>query len=149
MISADSRQRKLMWTMLRIYHICCKLGRWRYRKTKFQAIYIWFFHNFNFFSLKLLSIFSCISETSAPVKESHHLKHTTTLFSLTDHYILSRNGELLLIKYKSIIMVGLWCYSQSGVVELFIVRDPHCGRMCFKSVKTSELYILSCRKVHS
>ena len=33
-------------------------------------------------------------------------------------------------------MVGLWCYNQSGVTELLIMRDPHYGRMCFKSVKT-------------
>ena len=34
-------------------------------------------------------------------------------------------------------MVGLWCYSQSGVTELLIImRDLHYGRMCFKSGKT-------------
>ena len=33
-------------------------------------------------------------------------------------------------------MVGLWCYTQSGVTELLIMRNPHYGRMCFKSVKT-------------
>ena len=41
-------------------------------------------------------------------------------------------------QYKPIIMVGLWRYSQSGVTELLIMRDPHYGRMCFKSVKTLE-----------
>ena len=34
-----------------------------------------------------------------------------------------------------------WCvfryYNESGVTELLIIRDPHYGRMCFKSVKTS------------
>ena len=64
------------------------------------------------------------------------LKHTTTLFVLCDHYILSRNGELLMIKYRTIIMVGLWCYNQSGMTELLIMREPHYGRTCFKSVKT-------------
>ena len=44
--------------------------------------------------------------------------------------------ELLLINYIHIIMVGLWCYNQSGVTELLIMRDPHDGRMCFKSFKT-------------
>ena len=29
-----------------------------------------------------------------------------------------------------------WCYNQSGVTELLIMRDPHYGRMCFQSVKT-------------
>ena len=33
-------------------------------------------------------------------------------------------------------MVGLWYYNQSGVTELLIMRDPHYGQMCFKSVKT-------------
>ena len=33
-------------------------------------------------------------------------------------------------------MVGLWYYNQSGVTELLIMRDPHYGRMCLKSVKT-------------
>ena len=46
------------------------------------------------------------------------------------------NGNLLLIKYKPIIMVGLMRYNQSGVTELLIMRDSHYGRMCFKSVKT-------------
>ena len=31
-------------------------------------------------------------------------------------------------------MVGLWCYNQSGVIELLLMRDPHYDRMCFKSV---------------
>ena len=33
-------------------------------------------------------------------------------------------------------MIGLWCYNQSAVIEMLIMRDPHYGRMCFKSVKT-------------
>ena len=41
-----------------------------------------------------------------------------------------------MIKYRSIIMVGLWCYNQSGVIELLIMRHPHYGRMCFKLGKT-------------
>ena len=43
---------------------------------------------------------------------------------------------LLLIKYRPIVMVGLWCYNQPGVTELLIMRDPHFDWMCFKSVKT-------------
>ena len=46
------------------------------------------------------------------------------------------NGKLSLIYYGSIIMVGLWCYNQSGVTELLIMRDSYHVRMCFKSVKT-------------
>ena len=60
------------------------------------------------------------------------LKHTSTLFSLSDHDILSR--ELLLIKYRPIIVVGLCAII--SVTELLIMRDPHYDRMCFKSVKT-------------
>ena len=63
-----------------------------------------------------------------------YLKHTTTLFYLSDHNILSQ--ELLLIKYRLIIRVGIWCCNQSGVTELLIMRNPHYGRMCFKSAKT-------------
>ena len=33
--------------------------------------------------------------------------------------------ELLLMEYRSIIMVGLFCYNQSGVNELLIMRDSH------------------------
>ena len=49
----------------------------------------------------------------------------------------------MLIKYRPIIIVGLWCYNHSGVTELLIMRDPHYCQMCFKSVKT---LILSCGK---
>ena len=67
------------------------------------------------------------------------LKHTTTLFALSDHYILSRGWRFIVDHVQTNyhgIMVGLWCYNQSGVTELLIMRDPHYGRMCFKSVKT-------------
>ena len=47
------------------------------------------------------------------------------------------NRELLLIKYRLIIMVSLWYYDQSSVTELLIMRDSRYDRMCFKSVKTS------------
>ena len=50
--------------------------------------------------------------------------------------IQAGNGYLLLVKYRPIIMVGLWYYNQAGVTELLIIRDPHYGRMCFKSAKT-------------
>ena len=61
----------------------------------------------------------------------------------THHYITcfvrplqAGNGELFLIKYRSIIIVGLCYYNQSGVTELLIMKNPHYVRMCFKSVKT-------------
>ena len=66
------------------------------------------------------------------------LKHTTTLFSLSDHDILSREWRFIAhqvqIKYHGRLMVGY--YNQSGATELLIMRDPHYDRMCFKSVKT-------------
>ena len=64
------------------------------------------------------------------------IKHATTLFSLSDHYILDGNGELLFIKCRPIIMAGLWCYNQSGATELLIMSDFYYGLICFKSVKT-------------
>ena len=33
-------------------------------------------------------------------------------------------------------MVSQWCYNQSGVTELLVIRDAYHNRMCFKSVKT-------------
>ena len=38
-------------------------------------------------------------------------------------------------------MVGLWCYNQSGVTDLFIMRDSHYGLLCFKSVKTQIKHV--------
>ena len=65
-----------------------------------------------------------------------HLKHTTTLFSLSDHYILSREWIVIVDQVQTIIMVGLMYFNQSGVSELLIMRDPHYVQMCFTSVKT-------------
>ena len=51
---------------------------------------------------------TCELRTVCPHAMYTRLKHTTTLFALSDHYILiAGNGDLLLIKYKPIIMVGL------------------------------------------
>ena len=38
-------------------------------------------------------------------------------------------------------MVGLWSYNQSGVTDILIMRDPHYGHMCFKSVKTLGTFL--------
>ena len=54
-----------------------------------------------------------------------------------------RRKGALLIKYGPIIMVGLWCYNQSGMTELFIMRDPH---YVLSQFKHSDFYILSCEK---
>ena len=36
-------------------------------------------------------------------------------------------------------MVGIWCYNQSGVTELLIMKYTHYGRMCLSQLKPSEL----------
>ena len=56
------------------------------------------------------------------------LKHTTTLFALSDHYILSREWRVIVDQVQA--------NYHSRVTELLIMRDPHYGWMCFKSVKT-------------
>ena len=69
------------------------------------------------------------------ITESHLVRNTIFYSKLyifeTHHYVIffvrprhSKPGmELLLIKYRPIIIVGLWCYNQSGVTELLIMRD--------------------------
>ena len=75
-----------------------------------------------------------VSEERVSVKQ---LKHTTTLFNLSDHYILSRKWKVFVDQVQTNYHGRpIWCYNQSGVIELLIVRDPHYGRVCFKSVKT-------------
>ena len=45
-------------------------------------------------------------------------------------------------------MVGLLYYNQSGVTELFILKNPHYDRMYFKyRIKPSEIYILIFEKL--
>ena len=63
------------------------------------------------------------------------LRHTTTLFALSDHYTLSRVlVDQVQTNYHGRPMVLY--INQSGVTELLIMRDFHYGRMCFKSVET-------------
>ena len=67
------------------------------------------------------------------------LKHTTTLFSLSDHHILSREWRVIvdLVQTNNYYHGrGLWYYNQSGVTELLIMWHALYVRMCFKSVKT-------------
>ena len=40
--------------------------------------------------------------------------HYYTLFALSDHDILSRGWTVIVIKYRPIIKVWLWCYNQSS-----------------------------------
>ena len=71
-------------------------------------------------------------------------KHHYTIF-LFDHDILSRESRVIVHKVQDIIiMVGIWCYNQSGVTDLLIMRDSHYGRICFKSVETLGVLFLSC-----
>ena len=57
---------------------------------------------------------------------SRILKHTTTLFALSDHYILRREWRVIVNQvHRPIIMEGQWYYNQSDVTELLIMMDPH------------------------
>ena len=72
------------------------------------------------------------------------LKHTTTLFSLSDHYILSRELRIFVDKVLTNYYGRPMVLNLSSVTQLLIMRDLHYARMCFKSVKTLELYIPTC-----
>ena len=65
--------------------------------------------------------------------------HTTTLLYLFDHDILSQEERVIVdqvqINYYGTLN-GTIVPHQSGVTKLLIMRDPHYGRMRFKSVKT-------------
>ena len=70
------------------------------------------------------------------LQQKRVLKHTTTLYSLSEHYILSREWRVIDDQVHTNYHGRPLCYKQSGVTELLIMKDPHYGRMCFKSVKT-------------
>ena len=55
-------------------------------------------------------------------RRASSIKHTTTLFSLSDHYILSREWRVIVDQVQT---------SYHGVTELLFMRDPHNGGMCF------------------
>ena len=63
-----------------------------------------------------------VSEERVAVSQ---LKHTTKLFALSDHYILSREWGVFVDQVQT-----------NYHDRLLIVRDPHYGRVCFKSAKT-------------
>ena len=42
--------------------------------------------------------------------------------ALSDHYILSLDCRVIIDQVHTVIMVGLWCYNQPGVIELLIMR---------------------------
>ena len=85
-------------------------------------------------------MFICERKTSAKLNYSMTIKHTTTLFYLSDYYIQSREWRVIVDQVHINIMVGLY-----GIIMLLIsqviMRDPHYGRMCFKLVKHSEFSI--------
>ena len=62
--------------------------------------------------------------------------HHYIIYALSYHYILSREWRVIIHQVQTNMMVGIWCYNQSGVTEMLIMRDPYYDRMCFKSVKT-------------
>ena len=64
------------------------------------------------------------------------LKHTTTLFSLSDHDILSQEWIVIVGQLQINYHGSPNGHNQSGVTKLLIMRDHHYGRVCFKSVKT-------------
>ena len=70
--------------------------------------------------------------------EVPELKHTTTLFALFDHDILSWEGRVVVDQIHINYHGRHMRYDQSDATELLIIKDPHYGRMCFKSVKTLE-----------
>ena len=53
-------------------------------------------------------------------------------FLLSDHYILSREWRVIVGQVQT----TSHDFNQSAVAKLLIMRNPHHGRMCFKSVKT-------------
>ena len=66
-------------------------------------------------------------------------KHTTILFALSDHYILSRGWRVIVDQHDQVqanYHGRPMVYNQSGVTELLIMMDPHYGQMCFNSDKT-------------
>ena len=48
-------------------------------------------------------------------------------FAKTHHYIILFVDHYIVVvdQVQTNFMVGLWCYNQSGVTELLIMRDPH------------------------
>ena len=66
------------------------------------------------------------------------LKHTTTLFALSNHYILSREWRVIVHQVQTNYHGGpIWSYNQSGVTK----RDTHIVVGCVLSqLKPTELY---------
>ena len=64
------------------------------------------------------------------------LKHTTTLFTLSDNYILSREWRVIVDQVQTNYHGRLMVVYPSDANDLLIMSDPHYGRMCFGSVQT-------------
>ena len=62
------------------------------------------------------------------------LKHTPTLFYLSDHLILNWEWGIIVNQVQTDYHGRPWDWNLSGVTELLIMRDPQYVRMCFKSV---------------
>ena len=46
-------------------------------------------------------------------------------------------------------MVGLWCYNQSGVTELLIMRDPYYVLMCLSQLNPRSSTFLAVEKAEA
>ena len=92
-----------------------------------------------------LGLYPLIGEERSSVLQSLYIvkTHHYIIFFVRPCDIPSREWsycssgmELLFIEYRTVIMVGVWYYNQSGATELLIMRDFHYGRMSFKTFKT-------------
>ena len=72
-----------------------------------------------------------------PNEHDSNLKHNTTLFSLSDHYILSLEWRVIVDQVQTNYHGRPNDTIISQVyIEILIMRDPHYGRMCFEADKT-------------
>ena len=74
--------------------------------------------------------------TTCNQQQDSQANHTTILFSLYDYYILSREWRVIVDQVQTNYHGRSMVPNQSGVTKLLIIKDPHYGWMCFKSVKT-------------
>ena len=85
--------------------------------------------------------------TPADISTRHYLKHTTILFSLSDHYILSRGCRVIVHQVQTIYHGRhVWYNNQSGATELLIIRIFIFVWCVLSQLKPSGFYILSFEK---
>ena len=133
-----------------------KHGRSRYyallSSNDFKVIYYAHYHKQNCTlrdSVQFVALFMHNPDDKNPPRDSNRLKHTTTLFSLSDHYIVSRElrviAEQVQINYhgrpNGTIISQVWssCWLWGILIMVGCVLSQ---------LKPSELYILSCGKGH-